>query len=62
MVGMITPPVGMLMFVVSGIDRIRMTEVFREILPFVFWALIVLLLMVFFPPITTWLPGQVQAR
>ena len=60
MIGMLTPPVGMLLFVVSGIDRIRMTEIFREIVPFVAWAILVLLMMVFFPVITTWLPGQVR--
>ena len=40
----------MLLFVVSGLGRIRMTELFLEIVPFVMWAIAVLALMVFFRP------------
>jgi tripartite ATP-independent transporter DctM subunit len=60
MIGMLTPPVGLLLFVVSSIANLRMTEVVRESLPFLVWALCVLALLIVFPPLTTWLPGQVQ--
>jgi TRAP-type C4-dicarboxylate transport system permease large subunit len=31
-----------------------------EILPFLAWAIIVLILIIVFPPLTTWLPGQIR--
>lgn len=55
-IGMMTPPVGVLYFVVCGITRVPMGPVVRESVPFVAWQLIVLLLCVFFPPLVTWLP------
>ncbi len=60
MIGMVTPPVGLLLFVVASISNIRMTDVVRESLPFLAWSLIVLVLLVLFPPLTTWLPGTLH--
>lgn len=60
MIGMLTPPVGLLLFVVSSISGIRMTAVAREGLPFLAWAIAVLALLIVFPPLTTWLPGQLR--
>jgi TRAP-type C4-dicarboxylate transport system permease large subunit len=31
-----------------------------EVLPFLIWALAVLVLTIVFPPITTWLPAQIK--
>lgn len=55
-IGMMTPPVGVLYFVVCGITRVPMGPVVRESIPFVAFQLFVLLLCVFYPPIVTWLP------
>ncbi|MYN14785.1 TRAP transporter large permease subunit [Pusillimonas sp. TS35] len=55
-IGMMTPPVGVLYFVVSGITRTPMGPIVRESLPFVVWQLAVLLLCVAWPPLVTWLP------
>ncbi len=55
-IGMMTPPVGVLYFVVSGITRTPMGPIVRESLPFVAMQVIVLVLCVVFPPIVTWLP------
>jgi tripartite ATP-independent transporter DctM subunit len=60
MIGMLTPPVGLLLFVVSSISGIRMTAVAREALPFLAWAITVLAMLIVFPPLTTWLPGQLR--
>ena len=57
MIGMLTPPVGFLLFVVAAIGNLRMAPLVREVLPFLFMALAVLALVTFFPPFTTWLPG-----
>jgi tripartite ATP-independent transporter DctM subunit len=52
-IGMLTPPVGMLLFVVAGIGKIPLAAVTRRILPFLAWSIVVLALAIFFPFITT---------
>ena len=56
--GVITPPVGVNVYVVSGIDRsIPIQTIFRGALPFLLALLAAALLLIFFPAIATWLPG-----
>lgn len=59
MIGMLTPPVGLLLFVVAGIGKIPFTAVAYAIVPFLLWSLAVLLLAVIFPFITTGLASLV---
>jgi len=58
MIGLLHPPVGLLLFVVSSVGNCKITKVAWEALPFLAWALIVLVLIIIFPPLTTWLPGR----
>ena len=60
MIGLMHPPIGLLLFVVSSIGRIPIAPVMWQSLPFLAWALVVLVLTIIFPPITTWLPGQLH--
>lgn len=57
--GLITPPFGMSFFVVKGSvpADITMGEVYRSGLPFVLLGLVVLALILVFPPLANWLPG-----
>lgn len=55
-IGLITPPVGQLLYVVSSTVRIRVSEISREMTPFLFAYLIILLLLTFVPSLSTWLP------
>jgi len=57
MIGLLTPPVGTVLFVVASVSKTRIGEVFRGTLPFIVPILIVCLLAVFFPGAVTWLPG-----
>jgi TRAP-type transport system large permease protein len=59
MIGLLHPPVGLLMFVVASVGKLNITAVAWEILPFLGWALVVLVLVIIFPPLTTWLPSFV---
>ncbi|MFC3075531.1 TRAP transporter large permease [Shinella pollutisoli] len=52
MIGLITPPVGLLLFVVSSISRVPFVSIAREIMPFLLWALVLLVLTILFPPLT----------
>jgi tripartite ATP-independent transporter DctM subunit len=57
MIGTITPPVGMLMYVVCGIGKISMVEFAREIWPFIIALVLALLLVTYIPAIAMWLPN-----
>lgn len=54
--GLITPPVGSLLFVVSSAVKLRVTELVGEMPPFFIAQVIVLLILTFVPAVSTWLP------
>lgn len=56
-VGMVTPPMGMNVFVVARYTRRPLGELFRGVMPHVFAHLIVIALMLAFPAIILWLPS-----
>ncbi|ARS51867.1 TRAP transporter large permease [Kushneria konosiri] len=60
MIGLTTPPVGICLFVVSGIGEIRMSQVARAIIPFLLCNLAVLVLVMYIPAISLWLPNLVM--
>lgn len=57
MIGNITPPVGMMLFVCSNVGKVSLSTMYKSILPFCFAAFIALGLVTFFPPLTTFLPA-----
>ena len=57
-IGLITPPVGMNIFVIQGVANLRQSVVVRGILPFVAADIVRLALLVAFPAISTWLPSR----
>jgi C4-dicarboxylate transporter DctM subunit len=56
--GVVTPPVGLNLFAVSGTSRIPLPEVIKGTIPFFVGDGIVLLLVIFFPELATWLPDK----
>lgn len=59
MIGLLTPPVGLVLFVLSSVTQIPVTRVIRGVLPFFVPMLLVLLLITFLPALSTWLPSVV---
>ena len=57
--GSITPPVGVLLFVASGIWRINILEIIREVWPFIIVQYAVLFVCMLFPQIVLFLPKLV---
>ena len=55
--GLLMPPVGLISFVVAGVTKIELGQVFRGIFPFVGALAVSIMLVIFFPSIVTWLPG-----
>ena len=54
--GGVTPPVGLNLFAVSGTAGISLPQVIKGTLPFFIGDLSVLLLVIFYPELATWLP------
>ena len=54
--GMITPPVGGLLFVTSNVSRVPMSDLTRELKPFLWAHGVVLVVLTFVPALSTWLP------
>ena len=63
-IAVITPPVGINLFaVVAASDgKLKTSEVFRGILPFVVIELFILVLLIAFPDVSTWLPTTMTGR
>ncbi len=54
-IGTITPPLGTLMFVTCGVTRCKTRDFIKESLPFYMLLLVILLLLVFVPGVSTWI-------
>ncbi len=57
---LITPPVGMNLFVIKGVARAPISEVVRGTLPYVVLMLVSLGLVLLWPQMTLWLPGTMN--
>ena len=57
MIGLLTPPMGGVLYVLSSVTGIKVAEVFRGVAPFLVPLLIVLAVVTFVPEISLWLPG-----
>jgi tripartite ATP-independent transporter DctM subunit len=57
-IGMLTPPVGVVLFVVCGITGVPMRVLVKSVWPFIALMYGVLFLCMFFPPMVTWLPHK----
>jgi TRAP-type C4-dicarboxylate transport system permease large subunit len=58
--GLITPPVGMNVYVVSGVTKVPLEKVFRGITPFYIGILLCVLLLYLYPQISLFLPGVMR--
>jgi C4-dicarboxylate transporter, DctM subunit len=56
MLGLITPPYGLLLFIMTNISGCSLRQIVREILPFLFALLVALLLITLLPGLSLWLP------
>jgi TRAP-type C4-dicarboxylate transport system permease large subunit len=56
-IGMLTPPVGICLFVSCGVSGEPLGKVARAALPLVAAAIVILLLTTYWPALTLWLPG-----
>jgi C4-dicarboxylate transporter DctM subunit len=55
-IGMITPPVGLNLFVASGITKAGMSEMTMAVLPWLYTMLVFLIMVTYIPQISLFLP------
>lgn len=59
-IGLITPPLGVCLFIASSIARISLEQISKAIFPFLLSAIAVLLLVTYLPELALWLPRMVM--
>lgn len=57
MLGLLTPPVGLVLFVLSSVTKIPVRDVIVGVMPFFAAMLVVLLIITYVPALTLWLPS-----
>ena len=58
MIGLITPPYGMLLFVINGVTGISLREMIVELWPFLLMLVVTLVFVTLNPQTVLWLPRQ----
>ncbi len=56
MLGLVTPPYGLLLFIMTNISGAPVRDIIRDTLPFLFWMVLCLALITFVPETVLWLP------
>jgi tripartite ATP-independent transporter DctM subunit len=58
MLGLVTPPYGLLLFIMTNIAGVPLRDIVRDVLPFLWAMIVVLALITFVPELVLWLPRQ----
>ena len=56
MIGLVTPPMGELVFLIAGVSGIKVAEITKELWIFLIVLIALLFVLVYVPQITLWLP------
>ncbi len=61
-ISLLTPPFGLLLYVMKGVApfNVSLGQIVRSALPFILIELAVLVLLIIFPEVATWLPDRIQ--
>ena len=57
MIGQVTPPFGVCLFVISDVNKIKLEKLYKAILPWCIPLVLTLLMVTYLPHIVTWLPN-----
>jgi C4-dicarboxylate transporter, DctM subunit len=60
-IGLITPPVGSVLFIICGVAKISLVRLTRAIIPFLILEIFILLLVGYLPFLSLWLPKILKA-
>jgi len=56
MIGLVTPPMGALVFLIAGVSGIKVADITKQLWPFLLVLITLLFVLVYFPRLTLWLP------
>ena len=56
MIGLVTPPMGELVFLIAGVSGIKVADITKEMWPFLIVLIGLLFVLVYVPQLTLWLP------
>ncbi len=59
-IGLVTPPVGIDLFVVSQLTKLSIVKIAKAVIPLIFILIVDVLVISFFPPLSTWLPSLLK--
>ena len=59
MFGLVTPPYGLLLFMMTKVANVPLREIVREVMPFLGVMFVALLLITYVPSLVTWVPNLV---
>ncbi|MGY6213157.1 TRAP transporter large permease [Cytobacillus firmus] len=59
-IGLVTPPVGIDLFVVSQLTKLSIVRIGKAVIPLIIILIIDVLVISFFPPLSTWLPSLLK--
>ena len=59
MIGVITPPFGMVLFVLQGMSGIEYGRLCKAMVPFIILALVMMMILILFPSVSTFLPNLI---
>ena len=57
MIGQVTPPFGVCLFVISDVNKIKLETLYKAILPWCIPLIATLFLVTYVPGVVTWLPN-----
>ena len=58
MIGLVTPPMGELVFLIAGVSGIKVADITKELWPFLIVLIVMLFVLIYVPQLTLWLPMQ----
>jgi len=61
-IGQVTPPVGINLYIATGIAEVRFTGAARAVVPMLIGETVVLVLLILFPELSLWLPNVIGMR
>lgn len=59
-IAVLTPPVGMNLFVIASVTRLPMEELIKEMIPFIIILTAGMITLILWPALSTWLPGAMK--
>jgi len=62
MIGLLTPPMGMVLFVLQKVARLTFDQTVRAVLPWLAPLLVTLALITYVPQIVLWLPSLIYGK